>query len=596
MGMKAGNSSELARLRAENAALNEQIKLLVQTEQRLARSKAAIDHQSTRIRALSEFSLEMAMVYDQDQIFSRATDLVREWFDVERIALITFDSEADAPNLRVHDCRARRVEEQSVSRLTEEIRSSLGPLGQVEFIEEHGCPTLRHAMRSSEGGQMLVLPIHGLNRQVTKILAATAANPRLSAYRDRLDEKSLPLLQLLAMHVERAVQNATLNADLEERTEELLQARKMEAVGRLAGGVAHDFNNIITIVLGHAELLKTHLQILGEDTSSPESILEAAGRATRMTSQLLALGRRHPQRLEPVDVAEMARGMTSFFRDVIGEDIDLTCSLDSKDCFILTDRSHLEQILLNLVVNARDAIVGGGRITVAVNASESLDAQPLWVELRVADTGIGMDMATQERVFEPFFTTKAEGKGSGLGLSIVYGLVRQSGGSIELKSAPNEGTEICIKIPWTDRRPNRDNEPPAKRRSTEDRGLTILLVEDEDAIRKLAARTLSDAGYRVLTAGDGVEALEVARGELDSIDLLVSDVVMPRMGGPDLLRALRKEKPDLLALFMSGYSFENMKGEDVSNSPFLLKPFHPRELRTAVAKLSPMQRESPGGV
>ena len=383
-----------------------------------------------------------------------------------------------------------------------------------------------------------------------------------------------------------------LAVDVTQRTQleqQLRQSQKIEAIGQLAGGVAHDFNNVLTVILGHCELL---LKELKADDRVREDIVEiqvAGERAATLTRQLLAFSRK--QLLEPVvlDLNEIVRGLEKMLRRLIPEDIIIRTSLATGSPRILADPGQLEQIIMNLVVNARDAMAEGGHITIETTRVEfdagytalhSYATPGPQVMLAVSDTGSGMSRDTQARIFEPFFTTKAQGSGTGLGLSTVYGIVKQSGGSIEVYSEPGQGTvfkiyfsEVADEI--TARRPS-DREPVGPVRGSE----TILLVEDEDGLRVLARRALEMYGYTVLEGPSAESAMQVSEGHEGAIHLLLTDTVMPGRSGPELARILLTERPEMKVLYMSGYTSEGIlrRGPLERAMDFLQKPFTPDAL------------------
>ncbi len=345
-----------------------------------------------------------------------------------------------------------------------------------------------------------------------------------------------------------------LEAESNQLELELRQAQRMEAFAQLAGGVAHDFNNYLTVILGHAEQLRSAAGSDADACESLEAILEAAERSSALTGQLLAFSRK--QVLEPrgLDLAELVRRMEPLLRRAVGEHVRLVLDL-AGPAPVHADATQLEQVVVNLALNARDAMLEGGelRIEVAVRGADAragTASQEDCVELVVRDTGSGMDDETRARIFEPFFTTKPEGRGIGLGLSTVYGIVRQSGGAVEVSSRPGQGSVFRVRLPRTDAvvgeastRPE-----PVVAGGTE----TILLVEDEALVRRFLRRTLAQRGYRVLDADDGELALAVASDHDGSIDLLLTDVRMPRLGGPRLSERLRADRPELRLLFISG--------------------------------------------
>ena len=378
--------------------------------------------------------------------------------------------------------------------------------------------------------------------------------------------------------------------------EQLLQSQKMEAVGRLAGGIAHDFNNLLTAIAGYSDLLLSDLPENDPRRESAVEIREAGRRAAGLTQQLLAFSRR--QVLEPrvLDLNAVISSMEKMLRRVIGEDIELTTALDPDLWRTMADPGQIEQAIVNLAVNARDAMPRGGRLTLET-ANVTLDekfaaayatVQPgPHVMLAVSDTGVGMDAALQTRLFEPFFTTKERGKGTGLGLSTTYGIVKQSGGSIWVYSEPGLGTTFKIYLPRCEEElEGVEREAPPAPLSTRSGSETVLLVEDEAEVRRLVDRLLRMQGYAVLPAATPAEAVAAARAS-GRIDLLVTDVIMPGMNGRELANLLASECPRLRVLYMSGYTDAAIAHQGIlpPGTAFLSKPFTPDALARKVREV-----------
>ena len=388
------------------------------------------------------------------------------------------------------------------------------------------------------------------------------------------------------------IQDITNRRQLEEQ---FRQSQKMEAVGRLAGGVAHDFNNLLTVISGYSELA---LQRVTDGESHPEAdgvrddleeIKSAAARASSLTQQLLAFSRQQVVRPGKLDLNEVVAEVEKMLDRVIGEDVALVVELDPTVGPVEADAGQLEQVLLNLAVNGRDAMPDGGTLTIETQAVEleaALDSQHgrvepgRYVRLGVSDDGAGMDAETQARVFEPFFTTKELGKGTGLGLSTVYGILEQSGGHVRIRTSPGEGASFEIYLPEC----ARDVPAAAALAGAGPVGgsETILLVEDEASVRELTRRMLEDSGYRVLAAADGSEALRLCTIDLEPIDLLVTDVVMPQMRGAEVARRVARIRPRLRVLFMSGYTDNSIDPVLAGSVSLLQKPFTLDELLGAV--------------
>ncbi|MDF1504003.1 PAS domain S-box protein [Roseisolibacter sp. H3M3-2] len=383
--------------------------------------------------------------------------------------------------------------------------------------------------------------------------------------------------------------------------EQLRQAQKMEAVGRLAGGVAHDFNNLLTAISGNADFVLAELAPDTQARADVEEIRRAAERASGLTRQLLAFSRKQVLRPRVVELNDVVEGMERLLRRVIGEDVRLVTRCEAAPSRVFADPGQLEQVLMNLVLNARDAMPEGGTIRVAT-ASVDVSALPVTavrpgtaadgaVLLVVADDGAGMDADTQARAFEPFFTTKPEGKGTGLGLATVHGIVEQSGGAVWLDSAVGGGTTVSVALPAYAEAPVDADGASARPRGA--RGAvplgTVLLVEDEPAVRTLAERMLEKAGYRVVTAANGREGLArwvEERGRLGGVDIIVSDVVMPDAGGRQLVQRVREERPDVPVLFVSGYVEGGLAASDMGGrTAFLEKPFRQDDLLARVREL-----------
>lgn len=366
-------------------------------------------------------------------------------------------------------------------------------------------------------------------------------------------------LEGLILDITEQKQAEAQRAELERQ---LRQAQKMEAVGRLAGGVAHDFNNILLAILGNVELLRTDLRsgLINEDRlqADLEQIDRAGQRARALTRQLLSFSRQQALRPEVIDPNAGLSDMEGMLRRLIGEDVTLNLSLDPNVRCVWMDAGQFEQVILNLVVNARDAMPDGGRLTleaanVVIGPDEAAGVAPgVYVQLSVADTGCGMDAATIERVFDPFFTTKPPGKGTGLGLATVHGVVRQAGGTVSVESHPGQGTTFRLRIPALDTRHRPAAAAPLPKRTAGKE--TIVVCEDEEAVRTLACRVLERDGYTVLSAESGAKAIEVALEHRGDIHLLLTDVILPDQSGRKVAEALQAQFPKLRTLYMSGYA------------------------------------------
>jgi PAS domain S-box-containing protein len=364
---------------------------------------------------------------------------------------------------------------------------------------------------------------------------------------------------------------------------QLRQAQKMEAVGRLAGGIAHDFNNLLAVIMGHSDLIRSVLKKGDALAHDVEQIRRASERAATLTRQLLAFSRRQFLQPQVIDVNTLVGNLATMLHRLIGEDVQLELRLDADAGRVSADPGQLEQVVMNLTVNARDAMPQGGRLTLET-APATLDqtfvaAHPgsiagAHVRLSIHDTGCGMSPDVMSHLFEPFFTTKEPGRGTGLGLSTVYGIVKQHRGYIDVTSEPGRGSSFEVYLPRVEARPTPERSGSRERLRPGGRE-TVLFVEDEVALRDLMHRVLAKGGYTVLAAGDGVEALAMAEAHPGPIDLVVTDVIMPRMSGPDLAVRLRARDPGIRLLYVSGYTADQLRSQtDLGADATLLpKPF-----------------------
>ncbi len=396
----------------------------------------------------------------------------------------------------------------------------------------------------------------------------------------------------VALHQAKLVERLrTSYAELESAQAQLAQAQKMEAIGQLAGGIAHDFNNLLTVIGGRSSLLQMRLPPDHPARRDIDLIQTTAQRAAGLTRQLLAFSRKQVLEPRPVDLSALVEGVTPILRRLIGEHIEIVILPEGDPGKVMADPGQMEQVIVNLVVNARDAMPDGGTLTIAT-AGRTVEEPGLrvqdqvvpagrYVTLSIRDTGSGMDAATAARIFEPFFTTKEPGKGTGLGLSTVHGIVHQSGGYLDLETAVGRGTTFTIylpRIPDAAAVPATGAEPDAEliRGSG-----TILLVEDDEELRRLSAEVLTASGYAVLEASDPLEALTLCERRSEPIDLLLTDMLMPAMRGPELAAQLWESRPALKVLIMSGYT-ESGATDGQPRWRFLQKPFTPQSLSEAV--------------
>jgi hypothetical protein len=413
-----------------------------------------------------------------------------------------------------------------------------------------------------------------------------------------------PLETDQGMLISSGIRDTTERLALEER---LRQSQKMEAVGRLAGGIAHDFNNLLTIILGYSQILSDGLPAGSRLADSTAQIKSAAERAAGITRQLLAFSRKQVLSPRVINLNDIVLNLDSLLRRLIGEDIEVMTAPANDLGMVKADPGQIEQVIMNLALNSRDAMPQGGKLTLetsnaTLDETYALEHQPVepgrYVMLAVSDTGHGMAVETMGRIFEPFYTTKEVGKGTGLGLSMVYGIVKQSGGYIWVYSEPDQGTTFKIYLPRVDQPADHagtEKSPMSVSRGTE----TILLVEDDPQLRELSSSVLGHCGYRVLTAGTPEEGLAICKSNHHEIRLLVTDVVMPRMNGRQLAERIQKVSPKIRVLYISGYTDNAIVHYGVLDPGlwFLAKPF---TLSALVAKvrevLDSVASSAPGDV
>jgi PAS domain S-box-containing protein len=390
-------------------------------------------------------------------------------------------------------------------------------------------------------------------------------------------------------------------AERDKLERQLHQAQRLESLGQLAGGVAHDFNNLLAVISNYADFVAEELKGTqghgfnrGATLSDIEQIQLAADRATRLTHQLLAFARREVAQPRVLNLNVAVTNILKLLQRTLGEHIELVTSLTPDPAHVLADQGHIEQILVNLAVNARDAMPGGGRLIIetgnidvdeAYAATHANLSTGRYAAMKVSDNGPGMPPEVADHAFEPFFTTKPKGEGSGLGLATIYGIVTQAGGNVRIYSEPGIGTTITVLLPVTDQSPPAEEHPSDDGES--DGSELVLLVEDEPALREVARRILTRNGYRVITAGDGFEAIRAARSCQDCINLLLTDVIMPGMQGREVAQQVRKLQPHVAVLYMSGYTEGLLSAQGVLESGINLieKPFNEKSLLRKVREI-----------
>jgi len=491
-----------------------------------------------------------------------------------------------------------------LKQLSRESIPNIGFMDEVEalrWIEENqSVPlllVLDYRLRKLDGKQFLSeLSARGIS--VPFLVVTGHGDERLAVELMKLGAKDYVVkdarfLDLLPVTVSRTIAALTAELRIKELEERLRHSEKMEAIGTLAAGVAHDFNNLLTTIIGYSELALSRLPSIDPLRKDVEEIHAAGGRAASLTRQLLTFSRKQVVQPQSLDLGEVVLGIEKMLRRMIREDIHIVVEAGEDPAWIKADPAQIEQVLLNLAINAKDAMPDGGTLTIRTSlsdpppalAGEDSSAHPgKYVSLLVSDDGCGIDPKTLAHIFEPFFTTKEVGKGTGLGLATVYGIVRQANGEIQVESAPGEGSTFRIWFPRQEKEEIPRPAAPAAETTPAACSETILVVEDSDMLLGLVRTILEGEGHRVLTASDGDEALRVLREFQGTVGLLLTDVIMPKMNGWELVERARALKPEVKVLFMSGYPEKDVDadGSLSTREPFLSKPFSPKVLKEKV--------------
>ena len=573
-----------------------------QAEEALRRSEESFRELAKENAIMAEIGRIISSTLNIDEVYERFNEEVNKLISFDRISVATINPKS--PTVTIAYAWGNKIDDRiqgdvfpiENTTYAKLVANRSGILIQIESEDElkvypHLLSTFRAGFRST-----ISVPLISKNEVIGGL------NFR-SLIPNNYTEIDLNLAEKVGHQIAGAIANAQLFKELMQAEEDkiaiqeqLRQSQKMEAIGGLAGGIAHDFNNLLTVIKGYAEL-----SCLGLDTSDPlrgniEEILKASERATNLTRQLLAFSRRQILDFKVINLNTLLKDLDKMLHRILGEDIDLTYHLSEGIGKVKTDPGQIEQVILNLAVNARDAMPSGGKLTIETLNMELSEAYAQthmevtpghYVMLSVSDSGAGMTPEVRERIFEPFFTTKEKGKGTGLGLSTVYGIVKQSGGNINVYSEPGLGTTFKIYLPRVE-----EEEDNLQRKDLDISLLTgnetILLAEDEQSVRELAARILRDKGYQVYEAPDGKEALDIAQRHPErKFHLLLTDVVMPGMSGKNLADCLKLSMPDIKVLFISGYTDNAIVHHGVLDKGvnFIQKPFSMESLARKVREV-----------
>jgi signal transduction histidine kinase/ActR/RegA family two-component response regulator len=563
----------------------------------------------TRLESLLEISGELSRMQPVDSLLGRIAEacgriVKTDWVGfrlVDGDELVVADTLEVATDMPVHP--RLKIGESLAGQVAETGRPLLlrDPGSHPSMLPDHAAAMRRLGYRG-----LLTVPAR-IGDRVVGVLSF------LTRREEGFSTEDMAIAIAFASHAAIALENSRLLHESRRAYDELAQAQgqleqaqKMDAIGRLAGGVAHDFNNLLTVILGRTDIILRHLKAEDPIRRGIELIQRTAGRAAELTKQLLAFSRKQVLEAVILDLGAVTTDMREMLARLIGEDIALVTNSAPGLGHVKADRGQIEQVVMNLAINARDAMPKGGHLIVETENVE-LDAEYVrrhmgarpgpHVMLAVSDSGVGIPREHQRHIFEPFFTTKNQGKGTGLGLATVYGIVKQSGGYIEVDSEPGRGTTFRIYLPRVDAlapAPDRAARPAAPAGGTE----TILLVEDEEGVRELARDILRAGGYTVIEARNGPEALLLCEHHQGPIDLLLTDVVMPRMSGRELAERMGPLRPDLSVLYMSGYTDDAVIRHGVlgADTAFLQKPFTPAALVQRVRETLDLAGREPAPV
>jgi two-component system cell cycle sensor histidine kinase/response regulator CckA len=516
--------------------------------------------------------------------------------------VLLFDVYAIYQQVQIHRIRRRLLEREELFQLISENAADMIAVVDGNGDRLYNSPSYARVLGYTAEDLRKTSPLEQIHPDDLPMVLDAAKEAKGSGvgrrieYRMRRKDGEWVVLESTASPIRNAAGNVeklvVVNRDISERRHlelQLRQSQKMDAIGRLSGGVAHDFNNLLGVIIGYSEVLQDQIKEGDRLRVCVDQILQAGKRAASLTRQLLAFSRQ--QVLEPkvLLLNGVVGDMEKMLRRLIGEDVQLTTKLDAKLGKVRADQGQIEQVIMNLAVNARDAMPEGGDLSIET-ANTEMDEQfvkrypyPVqtgpYILLTVSDTGTGMDDVTKQRIFEPFFTTKEKGKGTGLGLSMVYGVVKQSNGYIDVFSTVGQGTTFKIYLPRIDQEPEEHTTKTALSKAFRGNE-TILLVEDEKNLCVLTRNLLEHYGYAVLEAESGAQALAVSRQNAGAIHLLLTDIVMPGIGGRALAQTLSRERPGIRVVYMSGYTGQTVGGQTILSpgAHFLQKPFTREDL------------------